>query len=62
LRPFDGITLNTEMECLLDANNELLVFDNEYAARAYLLKHGCGEDDLAIMRFDEYDENVDPRA
>ena len=61
-RPFDGITLNTAMECLLDENSELLVFDNEYAARAYLLEHDCDEDDLTIMRFDEYDENIDPRA
>ena len=57
LRPFDGITLNTAMESLLDENNELLVFDNAYAAKAYLLEHGCNEDDLAIMRFDEYDES-----
>jgi len=56
-RPFDGITLNTEMECLLDDKDELLVFDNEYAAKVYLLKHGCGDDELAIMRFDEYDED-----
>lgn len=61
-RPFDGITLNTEMECLLDDKDELLVFDNEYAAKAYLLAHGCSEDELAIMRFDVYDENVEPRA
>ena len=56
-RPFDGITLNTEMEDLLDGNGELLVFSNEYAARGYLLKRGCDEDSLAIMRFDKYDEN-----
>jgi len=57
LRPFDGITLNTAMESLLDEDGELMVFDNEYAAKAYLLEQGCDEDDLAILRFDEYDES-----
>ena len=56
VRPYDGITINTEMECLLDENNELLVFNNEYAARMYLLEHGCGQDELATIRFDKYDD------
>jgi|GEM_PF-4252120 len=51
-RPFDGITINTEMECLLDEDDQLLIFDNEYAAKMYLLKHGCTRDELAFMRFD----------
>jgi len=58
-RPYDGIPINTEMEYLLDDDNDLLFFNNEYNAKAYLLEHGCGEDELAMMRFEEAADVID---
>ena len=54
-RPIDGITINTECEFLLDANNEVMLFDTPDEAKDYLLAHGFSEDDLLfinILRFE----------
>jgi len=49
----DGITLNTELEMLLDDNNEVIVFDNKAEAEAYLLEHGVDAEEMEHMYFCE---------
>ena len=50
-RPFEGISLNTELEYLLDENNELIIFNNQLEAEAYLLERGVPYDDLIHLHF-----------
>ena len=54
-RPFDGVTINTALEYLLDDKNELLIFTGQPEAEEYLLSHGIPEDSLCFLHFIDYD-------
>ena len=54
-RPFDGVTINTALEYLLDDKNELLIFNNQHEAEAYLLARGVPGEDLQFLHFIDYD-------
>jgi len=56
-RPVDGITLNTDLEMLLDDNNEVIIFANKTEAEAFLLEHGVDAEDMEHMYFVE--ANID---
>lgn len=50
-RLIDGITLNTEMEFLLDDSGAVRVFDSSEQARAFLVAAGIGPEELRHMTF-----------
>ena len=52
-RPIDGITLNSEMEFLLDDSGEVRVFDSEEQAKVFLIAAGVGSEELRHMVFVE---------
>ena len=54
-RHFDGITINTALEYLLDDNDEPLIFNGQPEAEAYLLDQGIPGDDLQFLYFIDYD-------
>jgi hypothetical protein len=59
-RFIEGITLNPK-EYILDDNNEVMQFDDEESARAFLLNHGVPEEVIGngiyIEDYDEFMEN-----
>lgn len=55
-RPFDGITINTEVEYLLDDNGDVMLFDSTKKAKSFLLSHGFTEEDLGFVRIEKYEE------
>ena len=52
-RPVDGITINEQLEYLLDDHNEPRVFQNQPEAEGYLLAHGFTGEDLEYFYFVE---------
>ena len=52
-RPVNGITLNGELEFLLDDGGEVRVFDSEEQARDFLVAAGIGLEELRHMVFME---------
>ena len=52
-RPVNGITLNGELEFLLDDSGEVRVFDSEEQARDFLIAAGIGLEELRHMVFME---------
>ena len=56
-RPYDGITLNTEVEFLLDHNGVVMLFDSEGAAWEYLKPFGITEEETDAIKVVEYVEN-----
>ena len=48
-RSVDGITLNGELEFLLDDNGAIMVFDSPGQARSFLLASGVGIEGLRDM-------------
>ncbi len=52
-RPVNGITINSELEFLLDDGGEVRVFDSEEQARAFLIAAGVGLEELRHMIFME---------
>ena len=48
-RPVNGITLNDELEYLLDDGGEVRTFDSEEQARAFLVAAGVGLEELRHM-------------
>ena len=52
-RPYDGITVNEEVEFVLDDNNEIMKFDNESTAKKFLRDNGVGEEYMDILHFVE---------
>ena len=52
-RPVNGITLNDELEFLLDDNGEVKTFDSEEEAQTFLIAAGVGLDELRHMVFIE---------
>ncbi|MDE7243671.1 MAG: hypothetical protein K2O18_06820 [Oscillospiraceae bacterium] len=45
-RPVDGITINGDLEFLLDDNGEVRVFNSPEEARSFLVAHGVDLEDL----------------
>lgn len=54
-RPFDGVTINTALEYLLDENDQIKVFGNQLEAESFLTDRGVQYDDLAFLHFIIYD-------
>ena len=52
-RPVNGITLNGELEFLLDDGGEVRTFDSEKQAREFLIAAGVGSEELRHMVFME---------
>ena len=50
-RPYDGITLNNEVEYLLDEDEEIIEFEDVEAAKEYLVEHGVDDDYMDILMF-----------
>lgn len=48
-RPVDGITINTELEFLLDNDGEVRIFDNQEQARLFLTAAGIEPEELHHM-------------
>lgn len=48
-RPAEGITINSEIEYLLDDSGEVQMFDSPEQARAFLIAAGIGLDELQHM-------------
>lgn len=48
-RPVNGITLNHELEFLLDDNGEVRTFDSEEEARTFLIAAGVDLEELRHM-------------
>lgn len=55
-RPYDGITLNTEVEFLLDHNGDVMLFDSESAAWEYFKPIGITEEEPNAIKVVEYKE------
>ncbi len=56
-RPVEGITINEELEYLLDDTGQPRIFENQPVAEAFLLCHGCASEDLEYIYFVEVPEN-----
>lgn len=56
-RPVDGITINEQLEYLLDDDNEPRAFPNQPEAEAFLLAHGIDGETLEHFYFVEVAEN-----
>ena len=54
-RHYDGITINTALEHLLDDSGELLIFSGQPEAAAYLLSHSLTDEDMEFLYFIDYD-------
>ena len=52
-RPIDGITINTELEFLLDDDGEVRIFDNQEQARKFLTDAGIEPEELRHIKFME---------
>lgn len=52
-RPVDGITLNGELEFLLNDNGEIMIFDNSEQARSFLIANGVDAEELRHMTITE---------
>lgn len=50
-RPFDGITLNTEVEYVLDDDGEIKKFEDVETAEEWLREHGVGEEIMEFLFF-----------
>ena len=48
-RPVNGITLNGDLEFLLDDNGEARIFDHPEEARSFLIASGVGSEELRHM-------------
>ena len=52
-RPIDGITINNELELLLDEGGFVRVFDSEEQARSFLTDAGIDPEELRHITFME---------
>jgi hypothetical protein len=50
-RPFDGITINTEVEYLLDEDGEIKKFKDVETAKKWLREHGITEEIMEFLMF-----------
>ena len=50
-RPVDGITINSEMEFLLDDEDCVRIFDNVEDAKKILSDAGCTDEEMEHMKF-----------
>ena len=55
-RHAEGITLNAEIEYLLDDNGEPLIFESQPAAEAHLMAHGVSAYSLEFLYFVEAED------
>jgi len=54
-RRVNGISLNTELEYLLDSEGDEIIFENQAKAEAFLLNAGFGSEDLEYFYFIEFE-------
>lgn len=52
-RPVNGITLNGDLEFLLDDSGKVQIFDSEEQVREFLIAAGIGPEELRHMIFIE---------
>ena len=50
-RPFEGITLNTEVEYVLDDEGEIKEFEDVETAEEWLREHGVTEEIMEFLMF-----------
>lgn len=50
-RPYGGITINTEVEYLLDDNLDVMEFPDVDTAKEWILHHGFDEEDIEYLMF-----------
>ena len=50
-RPVDGITLNTEIEYLLNEDDSIMMFDSAEQAKSWLIMQGVTDEELSVMTF-----------
>jgi len=58
-RRVDGITLNTDLELLLDDSGKPVIFADQSEAEAFLLEHGVDAEEMAHMYFVEVPEDME---
>ena len=61
-RPVNGITLNGELEFLLDDGGEVRVFGSEEQAREFLIAAGVGPEELRHIVFIEKKQRTIPHT
>ena len=62
-RPYEGITLNEELEYILeDDNSAERIFKNQPEAEAFLMSHGYSIEDLEHVYFVECESGVSENA
>lgn len=52
-RLVDGVTLNGELEFLLNDNGEIMIFDSTEQARSFLIANGVDAEELRHMTITE---------
>lgn len=50
-RPYAGITINNEVEYLLDNNGDIMKFKDVETAKEWLTEHGVDDDYMQILKF-----------
>jgi len=50
-RPFDGITINSEVEYLIDEDGKIIQFEDVKTAKKWLREHGITEEIIAFLMF-----------
>lgn len=57
-RPLYGITLNNELEYVLDNDGEIMKFNSIDTAKEWLTAHGVDEDYMQLLMFLDEDGNI----
>jgi uncharacterized protein YuzE len=50
-RPFNGITINEEVEFLIDEDGKIIQFEDVKTAKKWLREHGITEEIMAFLMF-----------
>lgn len=50
-RPYGGITINNEVEFVLDENGDIMEFSDVVTAKKWLKEHGVDDDYMEILMF-----------
>jgi len=58
-RRVDGITLNTDLELLLDDDGKPIIFADQTEAETFLLEHGVDAEEMTHMYFVEVPEDTE---
>ena len=57
-RPLEGITLNTEVEYVLDDNGEVMKFEDIKTAKKWLKEHGISKECMEFLMFVREEKEV----